>query len=95
MKFLINFIFFNNNNNNNNHDDDNDNDNVNDNANDNDNNNDDDDNDNHFIEVPNLLAEHRSSTIYGDSIKPTTIKSNQITSNPMLAFGERGKPEYQ
>ena len=36
------------------------------------------------------LAEHRRSTNWGDR------KSNQhkSTSNQMLVFGERGKPEY-
>ena len=34
------------------------------------------------------MTEHRGSTIWGDR------KSNQFTSNQMLAFGERGKPEY-
>ena len=39
------------------------------------------------------LAEHRGSTNWGDR-KSNKHKSNQIKSNLMLVFGERGKPEY-
>ena len=40
---------------------------------------------NHSIKI--LLVEHRHSTDWGDWIKSTTIKSNQIK---LLAFGDRG-----
>ena len=35
-------------------------------------------NDNHFIKISNLLTEHKHSTNWGDLIKSTTIKSNQM-----------------